>query len=257
MSWKITGGSIPGSDHVGVTSTVYKNNQDAFFTHIDEEMAIGIVADGCSSGVHSEVGSKMGVSLLGELIKNSFERSFAIGNTSIDWTRLQVTFLSQLSVIANSMGNSLSKVVEEYFLFTIVGFVITQYGVVIFNCGDGVYSVDGKINSFGPFPNNEPPYFSYGILGKKVCNFNILPYPIGYGDLTSIVIGSDGVELISELPEKLEKWFSMEKMFSNSDLLRRQLSIMNKPFKNENGAFVPGPLKDDVTLIIAINDKGF
>lgn len=240
--WQITGASIPGSDHTMPGKPGWKNNQDAIFTSNDGRITIGIVADGCGSGKCSEVGSQIGVRLLGELLMENILRS------PLNFGRIRMNLLGQISVLANSMGVSLSTIVGEYFLFSIVGFVITPKVTTVFHCGDGMYSINGELTQIGPFANNAPPYLAYGILDESSPGFQVHLFETD--SIASIAVGTDGVDYMSDFKNQLAIWTATDVVFVNPDVLRRRISLMNLE-RIQNGILIPGPLKDDTSLVIS------
>lgn len=241
-NWQLAGGSIPGSDHTMPGKPLWKNNQDAFLIHQDAHATIAIVADGCGSGASSEVGAQIGVHLLGEILK-----SIANRDVRPNWERIRIELLSQISVLARSMGVSLSGVVGDFFLFSLIGAYITQDRVLIFSCGDGMYAIDGMIRKLGPFPDNAPPYLSYGLLGESAPPFLITEHDPS--TIQTIALGTDGTDYIADLDKTLAEWAETDALFRNPDGLRRQLAIMNLE-KIDKGILRPGPLKDDTTVIL-------
>lgn len=250
--WKLTGASIPGSDHTMPGKPGWKNNQDAYYLHEDDRMTIGIVADGCGSGNKSEVGAQIGVRLLGELIRESADRSLSASRDTItEWERLRILLLGQLSVLAQAMkGRSFTGIVGDYFLFSILGFIILPKITAIFHCGDGTFVIDEKMTKIGPFVDNAPPYVSYGLLGYEAHPLQVTTFPTD--SVTSIAVSTDGVDYIPNFEQVLTGWTGTDALYSNPDLLRRKLALMNLE-KVHDGILAPGPLKDDTTLIIARN----
>lgn len=244
----VTRASIPGSDHSMPGKPSWKNNQDASFMYSDNLITVGIVADGCGSGCRSEVGANLGAQLLGTMLVKSMHRTLTSGTVSIDWKRLRLELLGQISVVATKMGDSLSKVVSDYFLFSILGFVVIEETTSIFSIGDGSYFINGVETKCGPFSNNAPPYVAYALLGMEEPQFEIVTRATE--EITSIAVGTDGVDYIENVQSTLQTWLSTESMFSHPDLLRRRLAVMNCE-KVHNGILIPGPLKDDTTLVLA------
>jgi Protein phosphatase 2C len=240
--WQIAGASIPGSDHTMPGKPLWKNNQDSFYIYQDIQSTISIVSDGCGSGKSSEVGSQIGVRVLGEILRDIQSRGM-IPN----WERIRIELLSQISVLAGSMGVSLSEIIGDFFLFSLLGVFVTETEVTVFHCGDGFYGVNGAYTSIGPFSNNAPPYLSYGLLGEIVPKFDIINFPAS--EVHTIVLGTDGTDYIPEFGDKLSEWFRTDAIFSNPDSLRRRLALLNLE-KIEGGMLKPGPLKDDTTLIL-------
>lgn len=249
----ITGASIPGSDHTMPGKPGWKNNQDAFYTYTCEDFTVGIVADGCGSGRNSEVGSQIGVTLLGEILKTELERCLEYGHVSFNkWERVRMKLLGNLSTLANSMGPSLSETIKQYFQFCIMGFIIMPETTTIFHCGDGHYSINDEITTVGPYPDNAPPYIVYSLLGDTEEKFET--YEIPTNSIGTISVGSDGVEYIPDFENELTTWKSTESIFQNPDALRRKLAILGRERLNK-GILAAGLLKDDTTLVLARNPK--
>jgi len=247
--FQITAGSIPGSDHTMPGKPVWKNNQDAWYIYQSDHITIGIIADGCGSGKKNEVGANLGVQLFGEILKTEAERSLQHGQLSFNkWERSKISFLGKISTLASCMGPSLSEVVEHFFAFSLVGFIIMPETTSIFHCGDGCYSVNDELTTIGPYPGNAPPYIAYNILGDTEPKFEITDIPTS--SIENISVGSDGVDYIPDFEMTLEQWIGTDSVFENPDILRRKLALIGKEFLRGK-IIVPGPLKDDTTLVIA------
>lgn len=241
--WQIAGASIPGSDHTMPGKPGWKNNQDALLFYEEEDVIFGIVSDGCGSGKFSEVGAQIGVRILGKLINDSLSRS-----KKIDFDCIRMKLLGQISVLASSMGNSFSEIINDYFLFSLVGFVITPDVTTVFYCGDGMYVINGSVTKLGPFPKNAPPYVTYSLTGNQ--NPTIETVTFETKDVNSLAVGTDGTDFVPELLGELSGWLKTDVLFKNPDVLRRRLALINLE-KIEEGMLTSGPLKDDTTLIIA------
>jgi hypothetical protein len=245
--WKITGASVIGSDH----GAPGKNNQDALFMYRDQYVTVGIVCDGCGKGIHSEVGSKIGAQYMGRLVVESVHRAIELGGETVsDFERLRMLVLGQISVLARAMmEESFSRVISNYFLFSIVGFAITPKTCTVFHIGDGMYAVNGEIAKMGPFPENKPPYIMYGLDGGGPI-FQTVAFPTE--SVQSLAVGTDGTDYIPNLNETLAEWTTSDGLFLNSDNLRRRLASLNA--RRKVGSIdAPGLLRDDTTLVIARN----
>lgn len=246
--FRITAGSIPGSDHTMPGKPGWKNNQDAYYLYTSEDFTIGIVADGCGSGERSEVGASLGVKLLGAMLTSSLARSLSFGNEFNNWNRLRMELLGQISVLARSMGESFSSIIGQYFLFSLLGFVVTDNVTTVFHAGDGSYMLNGRVTRLGPFPNNAPPYLLYSLLGDNDVDFQTITFPTQ--TVETIAVMTDGIDYISNVETVLTEWLDSDAVFSNPDLLRRKLTVMNCE-KIHSGMLIPGPLKDDTTVVLA------
>ncbi len=255
--FQIASGSVVGRDH----RVVYKNNQDALAVTEYEGLTIMVVADGCSSGLKSEVGAQLGVRLVTEHIARMYA-----SRRAIDWKRLERQVVSQLDVIAQSLGGDYRKTVEDFLLFTLVGAVLTQETATFFACGDGVLLINGQVLALGPYPGNMPPYLAYRLLESELRidprEVNLAPVaerPID--SIDSFVLGTDGVDDIvrhagRNLPglEGLvggidQFWLNDRYFKGNLDLVSRQLRLMARDFPVANPEH--GLLHDDTTLIVA------
>ena len=154
--FQIAFASVTGRDHIQTG----KNNQDAFY-YISNKMAtVAVVCDGCSSGNHSEVGAKVGAKVIAEVITLSIQK----GGVKIDaefWQQVQDAIANRLGSIALCLSGSnykedekktakaLSTIVNDYFLFTIVGALIIPSQTIIFSVGDGVIAINDQVKSIG------------------------------------------------------------------------------------------------------------
>ncbi len=208
-------GSVIGREHQWLN----KNNQDAMLVTETDDCLIGIVADGCGSQPHSEVGAWLGVNLLAEAIAAHTPEPL----TPETFHLLGEKVLAQLLKITNF---------QQYYLFTLLGFIATKEDVFIFGCGDGIYAFNGDIKQLS-FPENAPPYLIYPSTKLELYD------QIEISQLDSLLIATDGIEDWLRKKEINEFWQS-EKYFKNPDQVRRRLAIANKK---------EHLLKDDTTLI--------
>jgi len=265
---RISGGSVPGTDHTKPGQPGWTNNHDAFtWRNLPKGGVVAVVSDGCGSGKHSEVGSALGANLFAQIIADEMAKG---GNIHLlSWPRIQQLVVSHLSVMARAMGGSLSQTVNEYYLFTVVGAIVTPEDYYIFSLGDGVYIVNGKVNELGPFPNNSPPYLMYNLVGSSLSDnqpdlLNIRVEVVGNTDeLKWLLLGTDGVNDLIHLRDQLipgreEKvgpveQFLSESCMSNSDGIRRRLSVINRETIEGGRTVKGGLLKDDTTLVVIQN----
>lgn len=284
--FEIAGGSVAGRDHAAAG----RNNQDAFAWHQDERCTIAVVADGCSEGAHSEVGAQLGARLLVRAIENRFleyatnpydETKREPADVPEFWDEVRQAFLTDLiGTLMPSMANLVVKgdrIILDYFLFTVVGALITERFAYVFSIGDGVVALNGEVKTLGPFPGNAPPYAAYvamapGPAMEKRTAFRLRP-PILIEGVQSILLGTDGVvDLIAvsdrkipgkdELVGPLAQFWTDDRFFRNPDMVRRRLTLINRESVRvcvprsqtgevgEHSALVrePGLLRDDTTL---------
>jgi len=168
--YQIAAGTVPGRRHVGSGNLLIgKNNQDAYATAIDARCLVACVFDGCSSAEHSEVGAKIAASLVPELIRKAaqqvdYERAELIRDSF--WQDIKAEALRRIRNCAAEMApkDVLDKTIARYFLFTIVGVLITRNSTVFFSVGDGVLFTNGSKHILGPFADNAPPYLCYELI---------------------------------------------------------------------------------------------
>ena len=200
QSWSIQGGVVNGHYH----RDSFKNGHDAIaFGVIPEANAMfGLVADGCGSGLHSEVGAKLAVqhtyrsvqtlARLGYLNSNSrlTDHIFA---SLVNFLRIQANILSSDDPI------ELALTVENYFLFTFLGFYrsLDEKEGVIFWSGDGHICIDDSHLLLDE--HNAPSYIGYNCIQDPTneiipieatpSSFNIRPWP---EEAKRIMIATDG-----------------------------------------------------------------
>ncbi|EKD24714.1 MAG: hypothetical protein ACD_80C00167G0012 [uncultured bacterium (gcode 4)] len=275
--FEVAGGSVLGTRHLKIG----RNNQDSYTWIKTPDSIIAIVSDGCSSGMHSEVGSKIMAPLFAQTLATYLSKPHAsltdenLFRHDWLWYNVRQDVLARVRVLAQSMDQNLIATICQYFLCTIVGCVITPQSTCIFGCGDGVYSLNGDVQILGPFPGNKPPYLSYGITGSEVTNespslLDIQRHIIcPTHDVQSILIGSDGMGDFTALADKnfpgreekigeISQFWTDDIYFKNPEWIRNVLATINtekrKPLWEERSILKsPGLLPDDTTCIVLRN----
>lgn len=265
---QFAGGSIPGTEHTMPGQPAWVNNHDAYVILPSTHCLTAVICDGCGSGEHSEVGAKLGSVLIARAIVDQAERVLSV-NPSADLSgdafcqRISRIVIGQLTTLAHSMGGSLSQVVGDYFLFTVVGAVVTDSSAFVFSLGDGMYAINGKSYILGPFSNNEPPYLMYALTGtsRMGSGYNLLVnHRVPAENFQSLLIGTDGVSFLvaasnSTIPGHqetigpLSQFWEDNSYFENPDMIRRKLAIVSRE-RSDGKKVKGGPLKDDTTLVV-------
>jgi hypothetical protein len=273
----LAGASLIGLDHRVPLKEI--NGQDAVYAQIVPEtvfktVQLCLVADGCGSGLHCEVGAKIGVRLLATALGRQLMRA----PESSDPPRAQFVrileaaredVLARLRILAQDMGSSFSQTINDYFLFTIVGAILTDDFSVFFSRGDGLIVVNEEEIWIEPEDGNAPVYLAYDLVQTSLqtrpdqLRFDI--HRIMATDrLEHFLIGTDGLRFLAQtshlpLPGKdslvgpLDQLWD-QRMFANTDALRRRLSLINrsvaKPdWEGQRLITHAGHLKDDVAVI--------
>ncbi|MEK7083307.1 MAG: protein phosphatase 2C domain-containing protein [Patescibacteria group bacterium] len=277
--FQIACGSVTGRDHIFTG----RNNQDAYVVTSDGEIIVAVVCDGCSgdgqtSGRYSEVGALLGA----KLMSMSFFDSAKLWMQTPGLTDMQSGFvfpyaehirqdaIAHLRVLAKQMGQSMTAVVNNYFLFTTVVVVITSHCTWIYSIGDGVYAINGEFTQIGPFPGNMPPYLAYGGLVDSSISPDLTTFnchkSVATVDVESLMIGTDGVMDFYVAAEKnipgkqellgpISQFWSEDKYMENPDQIRRRLALANKEHATPDWEQRVmrkeiGLLHDDTTIVV-------
>lgn len=254
---QVTGGTVLGSSH----QEDRKNNQDAFYFRSTEKIVAGFVADGCGSSAFSEFGARIGARLATELMISHYDCfTDPVGHEEFIAKRVTIDMRDRITTIVKMMGpeSDHGRILVEHFLFTLVGFVVTPYCAVIYTLGDGSYKVNtDPVVNLGPFPNNTPPYLAYGLLKSSIDPAECFIKPATcISNFESIIVGTDGIgSITTEFGDGALTAFTQDRMFKNTDMVRRRLWQLNENKVNVNWdnrtyGIKHGALDDDTTLIV-------
>lgn len=264
--FQIAGASVPGMDHIKPGESGWNNNQDAFCWSASPRHLVAVVCDGCSSHARSEVGAGIGaqiiVNVASDVLLPAVQTSGVAAIAAEAFLRiLMEETLNRIAIIARSMGGSFKDVIEEQFLFSTIGVIMTPETTFIFSCGDGVYAINGTVTTLGPYPGNEPPYLAYNLAPRAKGASPAFTTELVYSTkaVQSLLIGTDGVtDLINAatLPMPvggkpvgpLSQFWENNLFFTNPDAVRRKLAKTNCETVVE-GHIKRGLLRDDTTLV--------
>lgn len=244
QKFKFAAGTCIGSDH----HRAMKNSQDAIsLLNLNDDTTIGIVADGCGSCKHSEVGAKYAV----EFIQRQFQNYYKYANSK-EFILTDVILLyirDRLIQDLKSLKVKFESEFNEYFLFTIVGFLTNSIGeLLIFHEGDGYYEVNGE--SFVIEQNNRPSYLAYNV-NSQVSELTIRKFNIE--NVNNFLISTDGIDYYKQR-YNVDEFYNPE-IFDNPQSLSRYLKVLNQPsIKLKDGEISKSGYKlhDDISLIVAI-----
>jgi hypothetical protein len=209
----------------------------------------------------------VGAQLGARLIVEAMVRALPAASCTF-WQRVHTAVLQRLRDLAEHLGGPLARTVQDYFLFTIVGALVTPLRTWVFALGDGVIAVNGDVLSLGPFAHNAPPYLAYALLDAPMpgatswqCQ-RTMPTPA----VQSIVLGTDGLEAwlraeAQPLPGQrgtvgaLQRFWQDEHYFRNPDAVRRTLAMANREVLQPDWEAQrlhrhTGLLPDDTTLVV-------
>ena len=268
--FEIAMGTITGSSHLA--PLLWRNNQDAISVLMSDDAIIAVVADGCSSSVHSEAGAQIFSNMLTRKIRTALvqaSQTMACEGDEIFFqailAEVKDDLLAEMRILAHGMGDNFRRVINDYFLFTLAGAIITKGLTCVFSLGDAVFFINDEKITSGPYPENKPPYLAYGLIPTEIpaelVKFQILGIK-PTNEVQHLLLGTDGAQdLISgadkNLPGTNQKlggidqfWFQ-DRYFKNPDIVRRRLALANKA-TNDESALLP----DDTTIIIVRRKKG-
>ncbi len=238
---RIAGGSIAGRAHVRAG----RNNQDAYAWRESQDGAVLVVCDGCSAEPHSEVGARLGATMLAEAIARRLSGATDLDALLVD-ARTEV--LAALGKIVDAMAGSAKDarraVVYEQFLFTVLGAIVTRDTCLVFGLGDGAAWVNGEPLALATFPGNAPPYLGYALVDARAAEKDVfcIHSRTPAAQLQSLTLGSDGAHAFaSQAPVGS---LLAERTFANRDMVRRALVRVARVAQG------PASLEDDVTLLV-------
>lgn len=243
--FELASGSVVGASH----RASGRNNQDAFCTWSGPEALIAVVADGCGSGRHSEVGAQLGARLTVEALRRSLDSGQGV-EEALECTRLDV--LSELGRLSSALGGDLSALVQDSLLFTLLGAIVTDQGAWVFGLGDGVRAINGDV-SVESFPDNAPPYVGYALLEDgSQSRFSVHPR-IPVEELSSLLIATDG--LVPLVGPRLPELWRDDRHFRNPQALSRRLTQLARETPRidwdvRRVARERALLTDDATLVV-------
>ncbi|MCW5806983.1 MAG: protein phosphatase 2C domain-containing protein, partial [Deltaproteobacteria bacterium] len=141
-----------------------RNGQDAAAVWMDAAVRRGaaVVCDGCSSGGSSEVGARLGAQLALAAIAEALR---AGEDVAALWDGVRARVAATLDALVGAMPAPREDAVREHLLFTIVAAAWSDRRVAVWALGDGGYALGDRVTVLGPFPDNQPPYLGYDLLG--------------------------------------------------------------------------------------------
>ncbi len=276
--FRFSSGIVIGADHVKSK----KNCQDAMLVIEKRDLVVAVVGDGCGDPVdspYSEVGSRMGVTLIANQIAGRLESvarwrwNFLLQGKDF-WSGVQKHTINQIEDNGHGMGGSFSQNIIKHFLFTIVGMVITPDITLFFGAGDGYYFLNGRM-----FPlltkdaDNMPPYLAYNLVEttlKKMSAEDLrlkVFQTVQTRSVTSAMISTDGIEGILQNPSKIvpgtrtpvgdvHQFWTNAEYYENPNSLGWRLNLLASEKRKidwdaQELEIQPAVVTDDLAMVIA------
>jgi serine/threonine protein phosphatase PrpC len=229
MAFTWGAGTLMGADH----RRTGRSNQDSWLVTETRQGLIAMVSDGCGSCPHSEVGAKLGLRILAKSLVKQLEKE------QLCWAEVQSDLLANLRTIVQMMSGDPLANIHDYFLFTIVGCIITEETTTIFSAGDGYFAINGEWTAIPAMSGNCPSYLSLNLLEEHITNSFQIHIQTKTILVESIILASDGIEeiLSTELTDDLITNPFYQK---NLDGLRRKLTLLSRQCQ----------IPDDTTIVV-------
>ena len=242
--FQVTAGSVMGSHH----RALFRNNQDAYRISQTPDAIIAILADGCGSGRYSEVGARLAPGFIAKRLNdpglNFLDKNYVALKVAVN--DLQNT----ISDIVAGQVDEPTRCVNDMFLFTLLGAIITPELTYIFAFGDGAYMLNGELTILDQ--DNTPNYIGYGCIKPQAIKANHYR-TIPTAEVRSLILGCDGVldivnqqDTLIRVGTKEELIGGLSQFLTLDDVaLGKRLNVLSKQ----------GVLTDDTTLIVIKDDS--
>jgi hypothetical protein len=200
-----------------------------------------VVADGCGSGAHSELGARLGANLLAAALLGRLD---AIADPAT-WRAACDDLVARLAALVPVLGADPTAAISDHLLFTLLAAAVTAEGAIVMTIGDGVVIADDRVEILEA-DDNAPAYLGYELCGPALpLTIRALP------GARSLLLATDGARALLEhagapLPHgrgvvlDLTAVAADDRMFRHPDALRRRLAVDSQP---------GGVLADDTTVV--------
>jgi hypothetical protein len=248
-------GSVIGREHV----RCHRNNQDAVAVGQGDSLLVAAVADGCSSGISSEVGARLAVQWI---VRHAPRLLQDLGE--VEPAALVEAVMDGLLAYLEQVGRGICPdpeawpaTVRDFLLFSLLGAIVGPEWTLVFGLGDGVVSINGQTTVLEAGAANAPPYLGYRLVGAVAdvpAALDLQPvihYVGPTGGLESLVIATDGaLELLSQAGAPLKDGSCAgglaalehdDRYLRNPSLLHKRLVVIGD---------VNQRLRDDTSLVL-------
>ena len=215
-----------------------RNGQDAVASWQGAAAAAVVVCDGCSSAVSSEVGASLGARFAIRALSRRLAAGARVADPAL-WAALRSEVVDAIAALVEHDA----RMVEDYFLFTIVAGAVDDEHAAVWAIGDGAYAIGGVSRQLGPFADNQPPYVAYDLVGAPASAVLDVA-PVG-----TVVVATDGV---LDLADEVAR-FGAARFAAHPDALRRELAVLARSDEQIDWdarriARVPAQLQDDCAI---------
>jgi hypothetical protein len=212
-----TAAAVTGARHLRIA----RNGQDAAAAWVgpgtDPRAGAVVVCDGCGTGASSEVGARLGAQLV---IAAVARRLTAGDRPAALWDGVRAELGEALRRLVDAMPGDPAIAIRDHFLFTIVAAAVSGDDACVWALGDGAYRWSGEpLCALGPFPDNQPPYLAYDLLGAPArARLDARTAPSG-----QIVVATDGAAEL-DAGGRLDALVAPDRL-AHPDGLRRGLAL--------------------------------
>jgi Protein phosphatase 2C len=165
-------------------------SQDACVTLQHAGVTVAAVADGCSSGAHSELGAGVGARVAAAAAARRAASGTALSELPAlvlaDWTE-ELTRLARLCAPDPADAELFAAVVNDAWLATLLVAVSRGDRAIVFGVGDGVVSVNGRVTQLEQ--GDAPDYPAYALFPEMTQPRLVVHHD---GPFFEIVIATDG-----------------------------------------------------------------
>ena len=258
--WEWASGSVQGREHW----LARRNNQDAVCVVAGADSLVAVVADGCGSAPHSEVGARLGAALLARALA---ARAGCLTDGSAAAAAVGAALdevLTSLERLSGGRDAAALPWVRDHLLATTLGVVITAERGIVFRLGDGVVGVNGDLATHAA-PDNAPPYLAYRLVPSECCRLDpsaitpVVEWEGAAESLDSVIIATDGAGELRDgghdAHATLRAWLADDRLFRHPAALGRRLTLLARDeqtidWEAQHLRKRPGLLRDDTTLFL-------
>ncbi|APR75528.1 Serine phosphatase RsbU, regulator of sigma subunit protein [Minicystis rosea] len=243
----LAGASVVGPAH----ARAGRNNQDAWSAWIGDDLAVLVVADGCSGGTASEVGAHFAARWIVAQAARRWSRQ-CVGRHDAFVGELFDGLTRELGILAHSLSPEPSQspmVVADLLLTTVLVALIDHDSASVFGIGDGLVVVDGAPVILESDGQRGPEYLAYRLCSPADTGYDatsIAPRLLARAEthaLRTLVLATDGAKEL--LPSRAGS-DRLTPLFEDGVVARRPALLQHRLAEI---AAEPGLLDDDVTLV--------